>query len=551
MSDSVLEKTIKVVLEEGVETGLVTYQRLNALLPNGIRTAPDIDRVLEEMEKNGVDIIDEEELDGEVEAEPEPVAEPVEEETVAEPATQPAPEMFAKEPDIDDPVRTYLSQMGQVPLLSRDEEILLARTIEVSHKRMRRWILMSDYTMREVIKMYRQAMHSGAALDRLVQTTGSEAPDRAELINNLQNHLKVLEKTLKENNDVIKIMRASKTSMTERRRLKSRLDNMRYRAAKVVEGMGIRLRRLVPVIDKMRELAERGRTLKATEQYASKTHRERAARRLRRMEEITREDVDAFLRRVSNIDKLYKVYEHGKKDLSAGNLRLVVSIAKKYRHRGLSFLDLIQEGNTGLMKAVEKYEYKRGYKFSTYATWWIRQAITRAIAEQARTIRIPVHMIETISRLKKTAKQISQDLGRPPTIEELAIEADMSVAETRRVMQISRNPISLDRPIGDSDDSLFGEFIEDTSAALPDISMNRDNLKEKMENVLNSLTEREREILRLRYGLIDGQAHTLEEVGKRFRVTRERVRQIESKALRKLRHPIRARKLESFLDIEH
>jgi RNA polymerase primary sigma factor len=551
MSDAVLEKSIKVVLEEGLETGLVTYQRLNALLPNGIKTAPDIDRILEEMEKNGIDVIDEEDLDGEVEAEPEPVVEPAEEEAVVEPAAHPAPEMFAKEPDIDDPVRTYLSQMGQVPLLSRDEEIWLARTIEVSHKRMRRWILMSDYTMREVIKMYRQAMHSGAALDRLVQTTGSEAPDRAELINNLQNHLKVLEKTLKDNNEIIRLMRSSKTSGTERRHLKIRLDNLRYQAAKVVESMGIRLRRLVPIIDKMRELAERGRTLKATEQHSSKSHRERAGRRLRRMEEITRENVDAFLRRVSNIDRLYSVYEHGKKDLSAGNLRLVVSIAKKYRHRGLSFLDLIQEGNTGLMKAVEKYEYKRGYKFSTYATWWIRQAITRAIAEQARTIRIPVHMIETISRLKKTAKQISQDLGRPPTIEELAIEADMSVAETRRVMQISRNPISLDRPIGDSDDSLFGEFIEDTSAALPDISMNRDNLKEKMENVLNSLTEREREILRLRYGLIDGQAHTLEEVGKRFRVTRERVRQIESKALRKLRHPIRARKLESFLDIEH
>ena len=551
MSNAVLEKSIKVVLEEGLETGLVTYQRLNALLPKGIKTAPDIDRILGEMEKNGIAIIDEEDLDGEVEAEPEPVAEPAEEEAVAEPAAHPALEMFAKEPDIDDPVRTYLSQMGQVPLLSRDEEIRLARTIEVSHKRMRRWILMSDYTMREVIKMYRQAMHSGAALDRLVQTTGSEAPDRAELINNLQNHLKVLEKTLKDNNEIIRLMRSSKTSGTERRRLKIRLDNLRYRAAKVVESMGIRLRRLVPIIDKMRELAERGRTLKATEQYSSKSHRERATRRLRRMEEITRENVDAFLRRVSNIDRLYSVYEHGKKDLSAGNLRLVVSIAKRYRHRGLSFLDLIQEGNTGLMKAVEKYEYKRGYKFSTYATWWIRQAITRAIAEQARTIRIPVHMIETISRLKKTAKQISQDLGRPPTIEELAIEADMSVAETRRVMQISRNPISLDRPIGDSDDSLFGEFIEDTSAALPDITTNRDNLKEKMENVLNSLTEREREILRLRYGLIDGQAHTLEEVGKRFRVTRERVRQIESKALRKLRHPIRARKLESFLDIEH
>ncbi|MBN1808552.1 MAG: RNA polymerase sigma factor RpoD [Planctomycetes bacterium] len=541
MGKAALELTIEAVLKESQDSGLVTYQRLNSILPITINGAAELDKVLTHLEAEGIDLIDEKDLEDEGDSQASKEAE----DTAASAAA-----LFIKEPDIDDPIRTYLSQMGQVPLLSRSEEIRLARTIEVSHKRMRRWILMSDFTMREVIKMYRQAMHSGAALDRLVQTTGSEAPDRTELISNLQNHLKGLERILKDNTEVLKTSKDKKLSAARRGRINTRLTNQRYHGAKMVENMGIRLRRLVPTINKMRQLAHRARALKAASATPNKTHKARAQKRLRRLEEVTRESIDQFLRRVNNIERLYRVYEHGKKDLSAGNLRLVVSIAKKYRHRGLSFLDLIQEGNTGLMKAVEKYEYKRGYKFSTYATWWIRQAITRAIAEQARTIRIPVHMIETISKLKKTAKQISQDLGRPPTIEELAMEADMSVAETRRVMQISRNPISLDRPIGDSDDSLFGEFIEDASAAFPDIGFNRDNLREKMETVLASLTEREREILRLRYGLVDGQSHTLEDVGKRFRVTRERVRQIESKALRKLRHPIRARKLESFLDLE-
>jgi RNA polymerase primary sigma factor len=260
------------------------------------------------------------------------------------------------------------------------------------------------------------------------------------------------------------------------------------------------------------------------------------------------ETPEDLVTKVDHINRVYSEYEVAKQLLSGGNLRLVVSIAKKYRNRGLSFLDIIQEGNTGLMRAVDKYEYRRGFKFSTYATWWIRQAITRAIADHARTIRIPVHMIETMSRLRNIAKELVQELGREPTIEEIAKAAKMPVSEARRVMKISRHPISLDRPVGDSDDSYFGDFIEDETAESPVESATQEMLKDKIEAVLKTLTYREREIIKLRYGIGDGYTYTLEEVGKIFKVTRERVRQVEAKALKKLQHPVRARKLSGFID---
>jgi RNA polymerase primary sigma factor len=252
--------------------------------------------------------------------------------------------------------------------------------------------------------------------------------------------------------------------------------------------------------------------------------------------------------RVQEMRIRYQAYEEAKRRLFSGNLRLVVSIAKKYRNRGLSFLDVIQEGNTGLMKAVEKYEYRRGYKFSTYATWWIRQAITRSIADQARTIRIPVHMIETMSKLRNVAKRLMQETGREPSVRELATAAEISYEEAKRVLKISKHPISLDRPIGDSEDSFFGDFIKDENADNPVGVASQEMLKDKIDRVLNTLTYREREIIRLRYGIGDGHTYTLEEVGKIFKVTRERVRQIEAKAIRKLQHPVRSRKLEGFLD---
>jgi RNA polymerase primary sigma factor len=252
--------------------------------------------------------------------------------------------------------------------------------------------------------------------------------------------------------------------------------------------------------------------------------------------------------RVAGLEKLRTEYEAAKRNLSAANLRLVVSIAKKYRNRGLAFLDLIQEGNTGLMRAVDKYEYRRGFKFSTYATWWIRQAITRAIADQSRTIRIPVHMIDVLSKLRTMSKRLLHELGREPTAEEIARAAEVPLDEARRVLDMGRQPMSLDRPIGESEDASFSEFVEDVGVASPTQSTTHGLLRDKIESLLKTLTYREREIIRLRYGLTDGYTYTLEEVGRIFRVTRERVRQIEAKAVKKLQHPVRSRQLENFME---
>jgi len=306
------------------------------------------------------------------------------------------------------------------------------------------------------------------------------------------------------------------------------------------------MRQLEEVCSRMEEIRERLHLLIDTP--ATREQRANLRRELRDLMTLTQESPRSLRRRCQQMRRHFQDYEATKRQLSSGNLRLVVSIAKKYRNRGLSFLDLIQEGNTGLMRAVDKYEYRRGYKFSTYATWWIRQAITRAIADQARTIRIPVHMIDVLSKLKNPSKRLLQEFGREPTTEETARAADLSLEETKRVLNIGRQPVSLDRPVGESEDSSFGEFIEDDATARPERSANNELLREKIESLLKTLTYREREIIRLRYGLGDGYTYTLEEVGRIFKVTRERVRQIEAKAVRKLQHPVRSKQLEGFIE---
>ena len=348
-------------------------------------------------------------------------------------------------------------------------------------------------------------------------------------------------------------IRSPRTSAARRRKLMRRMWRRRRRVAKLLEELSLRTSRIQPLMKKLVHISKKTDELQRAIASAkeNRTPAEELAVMRQELEgliDLVMEEPDLLRKRVKAIQKVFNDYEQAKRELSGGNLRLVVSIAKKYRNRGLSFLDIIQEGNTGLMRAVDKYEYRRGYKFSTYATWWIRQAITRAIADHARTIRIPVHMIETMSKLRNIAKRLVQQLGREPTIEEIAREAGMTISEARRVMKISRHPISLDRPVGESEDSYFGDFIEDETAENPVESAGSEMLKERIEEVLKTLTYREREIIKLRYGIGDGYTYTLEEVGRIFKVTRERVRQIEAKAIRKLQHPVRARKLEGFLE---
>jgi len=381
----------------------------------------------------------------------------------------------------------------------------------------------------------------------------TESLEKPQIIGRMPPNLRTLETLSKLNVADFATMIDQESNQVEKDNARFTLVSRRRKMVTLVEELSIRTQRLQPTLKKMEQIARRMLDLrKQIESLKNlRSARDDRANLQREMHELmltTLESPESMLQRVRSIREKFNEYEQSMRDLSGGNLRLVVSIAKKYRNRGLSFLDLIQEGNTGLMRAVDKYEYRRGYKFSTYATWWIRQAITRAIADQARTIRIPVHMIETMSKLRKVSKKLLQELGREPSMEETSEAAGVSLEETRRVMKISRHPISLDRPVGESEDSYFGDFIEDHGTDSPVQTATQDMLKDKIDTVLKTLTYREREIIKLRYGLGDGYTYTLEEVGRIFKVTRERVRQIEAKAVRKLQHPVRSQQLKGFLD---
>jgi RNA polymerase primary sigma factor len=459
---------------------------------------------------------------------------------------------------IDDPIRMYLTQMGTIPLLTREQEIRLAKKIETTRMIFRRRVLESDYAAAQAVDILQQVHNGNLPFDRTMRISTAEENAKGKIAYRIPVNLATVRGLLELNARAWDQLTKGGLSVAQEQRIGRDMLCRRRKLATLLEECCLRTTKIQPLFRKLQTLNKKLKQLEAELRRAEKQPNRFDPEDLYVKREeldgirgLVFEEPEALDRRVREIEAVFNEYEQAKRDLSGGNLRLVVSIAKKYRNRGLPFLDIIQEGNTGLMRAVDKYEYKRGYKFSTYATWWIRQAITRAIADHARTIRVPVHMIETMSKLRTIQKHLVQELGREPTITEIAARADMSIDETRRVMKISRHPVSLDRPVGESEDSHFGDFIEDERQVAPAETATGEMLRARINDVLKTLTYREREILKLRYGIGDGYTYTLEEVGRIFKVTRERVRQVESKAIRKLQHPVRKTRLASFLSGHH
>jgi RNA polymerase primary sigma factor len=453
----------------------------------------------------------------------------------------------------DDPVRMYLTQMGEIPLLTRQQEIALAKKIEVTRARFRARLLCCDYVTQMAVKVLNRVYTGELPFDRTVQVSVTDRLEKDQILGRFPHNLKTIDRLLQQNKDDYRLASSKSYKMSQRREAWRRLSRRRMRAVKLVEELGLRTQRLEAMIRPLEEFSRQVDELKARIDAHKKAKLPVAERKpwiikYRSILRATQETPTSLRQRMKLVKSIYSEYQRAKRGLSEGNLRLVVSIAKKYRNRGLSFLDLIQEGNAGLMRAVDKFEYRRGFKFCTYATWWIRQAITRAVADQSRTIRIPVHMVETMSRVRNVSRELLQELGREPTIEETAKRAGTQIDEARRVLAMSRYPISLDRPVGNSEDSHFGDLLPDGGAESPAVGAAQEMLKSRIQKVLKTLSYREREIIKLRYGLGDGYSYTLEEVGHIFKVTRERIRQIEAKAVRKLQQPSRSQELAGFLD---
>ncbi|MGL4401363.1 MAG: RNA polymerase sigma factor RpoD [Luteolibacter sp.] len=527
-----IQEKIRELIKLAKEQDYLTYDDINEILPNDLVDPDDVEAIMERLRNMEFDIIDASEVDRYKDKKRDE-GDGDEEDVKAD----------QKLDILDDPVRMYLKQMGQVPLLTREQEVEISKRIEDAEIEVARHLHLFGFVTDSYLELADKLNKGKERFDRVILDKKIESRER--YMKGLPKLCDQLKQLHHENDDLFRQLSArnprSKKKLEEEFQKNiqtlNRVFTRFYYKQKVVEDF------CEQVDDYMQKFWRYGRKLQADpedKEFQTK---------LREIQQRTWHTQETFEEANKNLRHWLKEALKAKTEMVEANLRLVISIAKKYTNRGLSFLDLIQEGNMGLMKAVEKFEYRRGYKFSTYATWWIRQAITRSIADQARTIRIPVHMIETINKLMRVQKQLVQEYGREPSPEEIAEEIHLPVERVRAVLKMAQQPISLQAPVGDSDDTSFGDFIEDKAADNPMEEAGFSMLKDKIKDVLDTLTEREREVLEQRFGLKDGYSRTLEEVGRQFQVTRERIRQIEAKALRKMRHPTRIRKLEGFIEL--